>query len=94
MSETQAEYIQYAPTGVCSRMIGVEITNNIITDINFIGGCQGNLTGISKLVIGMSVDEVIKRLEGIQCGGKGTSCPDQLAQCLIEYKSQKTVQSV
>lgn len=87
------EYIQYATHGTCSKMIGVEITDDVITNIEFIGGCQGNLTGISKLVVGMSVDEVIKRLEGINCGGKGTSCPDQLAKCLIEYKNKKLIKS-
>lgn len=86
------EFIQYATHGTCSKMIGVEITDNIITNIEFIGGCQGNLTGISKLVTGMNIDEVIKRLEGINCGCRGTSCPDQLAKCLIEYKNRQLVQ--
>lgn len=85
------EYIQYTTHGTCSKVIGVEISDGIITNIEFIGGCQGNLTGISKLVTGMHIDEVIKRLEGIDCGGRGTSCPDQLAKCLIEYKSRQTV---
>lgn len=86
-----AEYIQYTTKGTCSKVIGVEIENNIITNIEFIGGCQGNLKGISKLVIGMNIDEVIKRLEGIDCGGKGTSCPDQLAKCLVEFKTKQAV---
>lgn len=86
-----AEYIQYTTQGTCSKVIGVEINDEIITNIEFIGGCQGNLKGISKLVIGMKVDEVIKRLEGIDCGGRGTSCPDQLAKCLIEYKTKQAV---
>lgn len=84
------EYIQYATQGTCSKMIGIEITDNTITNIEFIGGCQGNLSGISKLVIGMNVDEVISRLSGITCGSKSTSCPDQLAKCLIEYKTKKS----
>lgn len=83
------EYIQYATQGTCSKMIGVTIKDNIITDIDFVGGCQGNLTGIARLVVGLEVDDVIKRLEGINCGGRGTSCPDQLAQCLIQYKNKK-----
>mgnify|MGYP004458524345 CR=1 FL=1 len=87
------EYIQYATRGTCSKMIGVEITDDVITNIEFIGGCQGNLTGISKLVVGMNVDEVINRLEGIDCGGRGTSCPDQLAKCLIEYKNKKLIKN-
>lgn len=86
-----SQYIQYATHGTCSKMIGVEIENNIIKNIEFIGGCQGNLTGISKLVLGMNVDEVISRLEGIDCGGRGTSCPDQLAKCLIEFKNRQLV---
>ena len=87
------EYIQYATRGTFSKMIGVEITDDVITNIEFIGGCQGNLTGISKLVVGMNVDEVINRLEGIDCGGRGTSCPDQLAKCLIEYKNKKLIKN-
>ena len=86
------EYFQYTTHGTCSKVIGVEITDGIITNIEFIGGCQGNLTGISKLVTGMNIDEVIERLEGIDCGGRGTSCPDQLAKCLIEYKNKQLVQ--
>lgn len=86
------EYIQYTTHGTCSKVIGAEITDGIITNIEFVGGCQGNLTGISKLVIGMHIDEVINRLEGINCGGRGTSCPDQLAKCLIEYKNKQLVQ--
>ncbi|DAA97241.1 TPA: TIGR03905 family protein [Candidatus Gastranaerophilales bacterium HUM_9] len=85
--------MQYATRGTCSKMIGVEITDDVITNIEFIGGCQGNLTGISKLVVGMNVDEVINRLEGIDCGGRGTSCPDQLAKCLIEYKNKKLIKN-
>lgn len=85
------EYLQYTTHGTCSKVIGVEINDEIITNIEFIGGCQGNLKGISKLVVGMNIDEVIKRLEGIDCSGRGTSCPDQLAKCLIEYKAKQTV---
>ncbi len=73
---------EYTPKGVCSRKMIIEIEDGILTDIQIIGGCSGNLQGISSLVKGMPVDEVIKRLEGINCGFKGTSCPDQLAQAL------------
>ena len=83
------EYIQYATQGTCSKMIGITIKDNVITDIDFVGGCQGNLTGIARLAIGLEVDDVIKRLEGINCGGRGTSCPDQLAKALVEYKNKK-----
>ena len=72
----------YIPKGVCSREIIFEVEDGIIKDLQVIGGCHGNLQGISKLVIGMKVEEVIKRLKGIDCGGKGTSCPDQIARAL------------
>ncbi len=75
---------EYTPKGVCSRKMIIEIDDGIVTDIQIMGGCNGNLQGISSLVKGMPVDEVIKRLEGIKCGFKGTSCPDQLAQALKE----------
>lgn len=76
--------------GTCSREIDFEVENGIITKISFLGGCNGNTQGICKLVTGMPVEEVIKRLDGIDCGGKGTSCPDQLAQALKEYLSLQT----
>lgn len=73
---------EYTPKGVCSRKMIIEIDDGIVTDVQIMGGCNGNLKGISSLVKGMPVDEVISRLEGISCGFKGTSCPDQLAQAL------------
>ncbi len=78
--------MHYTPKGVCSRGIDFEIEDNIIKNVTFTGGCNGNASGISKLVEGMSVDEVIKRLEGTLCGFKSTSCPDQLAKALKAYK--------
>lgn len=72
----------YVPSGVCSRLIHVEVEDGIVKDIKFVGGCNGNLKGISSLVIGMRVEDVINRLEGTTCGMKGTSCPDQLAEAL------------
>ncbi len=72
----------YTPKGVCSRAIDFEVENGIITDVQFTAGCNGNLNGIGMLVKGMKVDEVIERLNGIKCGMKQTSCPDQLAQAL------------
>lgn len=72
----------YIPRGVCSRMIELEIEDDIIKDCSFIGGCNGNLKGIGALVKGMEVDDAIEKLEGIDCGGRGTSCPDQLAHAL------------
>lgn len=89
--DSQIEIIQYATQGTCSKVINLAIKDNKIVDIEFIGGCNGNLKGISTLVKGLSVDEVIEKLEGITCGAKPTSCPDQLAQCLIQYKSKKLV---
>ena len=76
----------YKTKGVCSNTIQFEIENNILTNVSYQGGCHGNLQGISALVEGMDVDEVIKRVEGIHCGMKPTSCPDQLATALKEAK--------
>ncbi len=72
----------YIPRGVCSRMIELEIEDDVIKECSFIGGCNGNLQGIGRLVEGMEVDEAIEKLEGINCNGRGTSCPDQLAKAL------------
>lgn len=72
----------YTPYGVCSRQIELEVEDGIVKSLKVIGGCNGNLQGIAKLVEGMKVEEVIKRLKGIDCGGKGTSCPDQIARAL------------
>ena len=74
----------YTPHGVCSRQIELEVEDGIVKNLKVIGGCNGNLQGISKLVEGMKVEEVIKRLKGIDCAGKGTSCPDQVAKALEE----------
>lgn len=80
--------IEYTPRGVCSRKMTIEVEEGIVKDVKVIGGCNGNLQGISSLVKGMTVDEVIKRLDGIDCNGKGTSCPAQLANALKEYKER------
>ena len=74
----------HLPKGVCSRKIDIEISDDIITSVQFQGGCHGNSQGVSRLVVGYNVNEAIRRLEGIDCMGKGTSCPDQLAQALKE----------
>lgn len=79
---------RYRPEGVCSQEMIIDIEDNIIKDLKVIGGCHGNLQGISKLVQGMTIDEVIDRLKGIKCGFKPTSCPDQLAKALEEYKNK------
>lgn len=85
------EVFQYRTTGTCSQMIQVKINDGIIEDVDFLGGCNGNLKGIKSLVKGMKIDDVIEKLQGIKCGEKPTSCPDQLAQCLISYKSNAMV---
>lgn len=72
----------YIPSGVCSRRIDYEIEDGIVKDIHFTGGCDGNLSGISKLVAGMPVEQVVRLLSGTTCGPKATSCPDQLARAL------------
>ena len=74
----------YKTKGTCSQYINFEINDGVLTNVSFQGGCNGNLKGISRLVEGMKVEEVIARMEGIQCGAKATSCPDQLAQALKE----------
>lgn len=77
---------RYRPQGVCSTEIIVDVENNIIKDLQVINGCNGNLKGISSLVKGMTLDEVISRLRVINCGMKGTSCPDQIAIALEKIK--------
>lgn len=75
----------YNPTGVCSRTVNFDIVDNKVVKVDFLGGCDGNLQGISSLIEGMDVNEAIKRLKGIKCGSKATSCPDQLAKALELY---------
>lgn len=77
---------EYRTKGTCSQRIIFEIEDNVLKNVQFLGGCNGNLKGISSLVEGMNVDEVIAKVEGIQCGFKSTSCPDQLAKALKEAK--------
>ena len=77
----------YRTSGTCSSQIDLEVEDGILKEVHFIGGCNGNLKGISALVKGMKVEEVISRLEGIRCGYKPTSCPDQLCQALKTLKT-------
>lgn len=80
---------RYRPVGVCSREIILEIEHGILKDIKIIGGCDGNLKGISALVKGMPVEEIVQKLKGIKCGARPTSCPDQIANAIEAYnKSQ------
>ena len=74
--------IHYTPKGVCSRQIDIVVEDGVIQSVQVVGGCHGNLQGISSLLRGMSVDEAVRRMEGIRCGNKPTSCPDQIAQAL------------
>lgn len=74
--------IEYQTQGTCCRLMQVKIDNGKIVDVNFFGGCPGNLLGIKNLVKGMPIDEVISKFDGVKCGDKPTSCPDQLAKCL------------
>lgn len=74
--------ITYRPKGVCSRLMQVEVEDGIIRKVEVKGGCSGNLQGISRLLVGIPVQQAIERMEGVRCGLKPTSCPDQLAQAL------------
>lgn len=80
--------ITYFPQGTCSKHMEIEVENGIVKNVVVLGGCSGNLQGICSLVRGMRVDDVIARLEGIRCGYKNTSCPDQLAQALKQAQAQ------
>lgn len=73
---------EFTPRGVCSQKIYIDVENGIVNDVQFLGGCNGNLKGIGALVKGMKIEDVISRLSGIRCGMKSTSCPDQLAAAL------------
>lgn len=79
--------MEYKTKGVCAQKISFEIEDRKVVSVSFLGGCSGNTQGIARLVEGMDVDEAISRLEGIKCGYKNTSCPDQLAKALKEAVS-------
>ncbi len=79
--------IDYQPRGVCSKNIRVDVEDGVIRRVEFTGGCNGNTQGVSRLVEGMKVEDAISRLSGIDCNGRGTSCPDQLALALREVLS-------
>lgn len=78
----------YTPKGVCSTNFEFDIDNNVIKSCKITNGCPGNTMGVSKLIVGKTVDEVIKILKGIDCRNRGTSCPDQIAIALMEYKKK------
>lgn len=85
--------IQYRTQGTCCALMNVVLDGNKVYDVEFLGGCPGNLQGIRNLIIGMDIDEVIEKLQGIRCGNKSTSCPDQLSHCLLEYKNSLEIKS-
>ena len=80
----------YRPKGVCSQQMNITVEDGRVQNLEVLGGCDGNLKGIGSLIAGMPVDEVISRLEGIRCGYKDTSCPDQLAKALKQMKAEMT----
>ena len=86
--DMKTKHVQYETQGTCSKMIDVTADeNNVIQQVFFLGGCNGNLQGVSQLVRGQQIDDVIKKLDGIRCGTKGTSCPDQLCRALEQLKN-------
>lgn len=80
--------ISYVTRGVCARKINVDLEDGKIVRVNFEGGCSGNTQGVAALVAGMDIDEAVKKLSGIRCGFKATSCPDQLARALAAYREK------
>ena len=84
--------IQYRTSGTCCQMMQVKIADDdTIVDVDFLGGCPGNLLGIKSLVKGMKIDDVISKFSGIKCADKSTSCPDQLATCLSNFKTEAKI---
>lgn len=88
-TENKTEIIKFETKGTCCRVMQVAIRGGIIQNVDFFGGCDGNLKAIQSLVKGMHIDEVIEKLSGITCDDKSTSCPDQLARFLAQYKVKK-----
>ena len=87
--KNETEIIKYETKGTCCMVMQVELIGETIQNVEFYGGCEGNLKGLKALLTGMHIDEVINKFSGIPCDGKPTSCPDQLAVCLKEYKAKK-----
>jgi len=86
------QIFQYRPQGVCCQLMQIAVNDGIVEEVQMMGGCHGNLQGIASLVKGMKIDDVISKLEGIRCGGKQTSCPDQLTKALVAYKQHQMQQ--
>lgn len=80
--------MKYKTSGVCSQLIEFDVIDDKVTNVKFVGGCSGNTQGVAALVEGMDINEAIKRMEGIKCGFKSTSCPDQFSKALKQYKEQ------
>ncbi len=90
--ENGFDIVQYQPKGVCAKMMQFRIKDNILHNVEFVGGCNGNLSGIGILVSGMNINDVIPKLSGLPCGSRPTSCPDQLTKGLEAYiKAKETV---
>ena len=83
------DIVQYQPKGVCAKMMQFRIKDEIIQDVEFVGGCNGNLSGIGVLVKGMHINDIIPKLSGLPCGSRPTSCPDQLTKGLVAYLEAK-----
>ena len=93
VSDMKTKHVQYETRGTCSKMIDVTADeHDVIQQVFFLGGCNGNLQGISQLVRGQKLDDVIPRLNGIRCGTKGTSCPDQLCRALEQLKQVPAIE--
>ena len=84
------DVVQYQPKGVCAKMMQFRIKDDIIQDVEFVGGCNGNLSGIGILVKGMNINDIIPKLSGLPCGSRPTSCPDQLTKGLLAYLEAKS----
>ena len=83
------QHIEYKTSGTCSRMIILDVEDGVISDCRFVAGCPGNTMGVASLVVGMRVEDAIRKMKGIKCGTKSTSCPDQLARALEEAMAEK-----
>lgn len=94
ITDNRTETIEYMSQGTCCKVMQVALCDGVIKDVDFIGGCAGNLEAIKQLIKGMSINDVVAKLKGIKCGAKATSCPDQLAVCLTQYLSQKETSKV
>lgn len=81
-------YYEYRPSKVCSHLITLNVEGDVLKSVEFLGGCNGNLKGISALVAGMKLDDIIEKVGGITCGFKKTSCPDQLCEAIKAYKAE------